>query len=69
MKIAKTLVVLSVFCLAGTFTSCSGNKEAEVKEEVVAETWACPMDCEDGKTYTEVGQCPVCGMDLEKVEK
>ncbi len=24
----------------------------------------CPMNCEDGKTYDEPGDCPVCGMDL-----
>lgn len=24
----------------------------------------CPMHCEDGKTYSESGSCPVCGMDL-----
>lgn len=24
----------------------------------------CPMRCEDDKTYTESGDCPVCGMDL-----
>lgn len=27
----------------------------------------CPMDCEDGKTYDEAGQCPKCGMDLIEV--
>ncbi len=24
----------------------------------------CPMHCEDDKTYTQPGSCPVCGMDL-----
>jgi len=27
--------------------------------------YACPMDCEKGKTYAQAGSCPVCGMDLE----
>lgn len=27
------------------------------------------MDCEEGKTYEEEGSCPVCKMDLKKVEK
>ena len=47
-------------------------KEVEVKEvkEVKAEIMAlavyqCPMDCEEGKTYTKPGQCPVCKMDLK----
>lgn len=27
--------------------------------------YACPMDCEKGKTYNRPGKCPVCEMDLE----
>ncbi|MDF4220727.1 heavy metal translocating P-type ATPase [Maribacter sp. M208] len=27
-------------------------------------TFYCPMHCEGDKTYTEPGDCPVCGMDL-----
>ena len=29
--------------------------------------FACPMDCEKGKTYPQTGSCPVCKMDLEGV--
>ncbi|MEP2937383.1 MAG: heavy metal-binding domain-containing protein [Gilvibacter sp.] len=29
--------------------------------------YICPMDCEDGKTYEEMGTCPVCKMDLKQV--
>ncbi len=29
--------------------------------------YACPMDCENGKTYPEKGVCPVCKMDLKPV--
>ena len=50
------------------FTACS---EAETKgnQSQIAETeYACPMDCENGKTYAEEGACPVCGMDLTEVE-
>jgi rRNA maturation protein Nop10 len=28
--------------------------------------YSCPMKCEEDKTYTDEGQCPVCGMDLKK---
>jgi len=31
--------------------------------------YQCPMDCENGKTYDQPGTCPVCAMDLKKVEK
>lgn len=27
-------------------------------------SYACPMDCEKGKTYDAPGKCPVCEMDL-----
>ena len=30
--------------------------------------YQCPMKCEGDKTYNQSGQCPVCNMDLEKVE-
>ena len=29
--------------------------------------YSCPMKCEEDKTYSEPGDCPVCGMHLEKV--
>jgi len=31
--------------------------------------YQCPMDCEQGKVYDEPGSCPVCKMDLKKVNK
>ena len=38
----------------------------ETKTDVAQ--YQCPMDCELGKTYSEQGSCPVCKMDLVKVE-
>ncbi|UTW61926.1 hypothetical protein KFE98_18215 [bacterium SCSIO 12741] len=35
---------------------------------MTASVYACPMDCEDGKTYAEPTTCPTCGMDLEQME-
>jgi len=55
------------------FSSCSGgttnetsNVPAKVDSTEVTEVYSCPMNCEGGKTYDKPGQCPVCGMDLEK---
>lgn len=45
-------------------SSTSNEKKSEQTEEKA--TYQCPMDCEKGKTYDKPGQCPVCGMDLEK---
>lgn len=32
------------------------------------ERYYCPMHCEGDKTYAEPGECPVCGMFLQKIE-
>ena len=75
----KKSIVLFAFVIATfAFVSCKGD--AEEKEETAKETavedsevpaeemhmasYACPMDCEKGKTYEAPGQCPVCEMDL-----
>ncbi len=57
-------------------TSCCGTKEPEpVKSCCGTSTpqpanfvgngvYYCPMHCEGDKTYSKMGDCPVCGMDL-----
>jgi len=50
------------------------EKKQEIQKEETTSAYACPMDCEDGKTYAEAGTCPVCKMDLallktEEVQK
>ncbi|MGB5364498.1 MAG: heavy metal-binding domain-containing protein, partial [Aureibaculum sp.] len=67
----KTILALAILLTIGfTFTSCKKDKQEEVKtEEMVSYVvYQCPMDCEDGKSYTEPGQCPVCEMDLKAKE-
>ena len=39
-------------------TSEKGNKSAK---------YHCPMNCEGDKNYDKSGDCPICGMNLEKV--
>lgn len=74
------MITASLMLILGTsaLTACGGANEAEegAKTEENVEThehtnydhYACPMDCEKGKVYDKKGACPVCGMDLEKVE-
>ncbi len=45
------------------------NHENEVNETLMHDAYQCPMDCEKRKTYDKEGNCPVCKMDLKKVEK
>ena len=42
--------------------------EEVVEEKMAAAVYACPMDCEEGKTYSEAGTCPECKMDLKEVQ-
>ncbi|WP_372793113.1 heavy metal-binding domain-containing protein [Lutibacter sp.] len=72
-------VLAAIFSFAVLFTACKETKKEEVKEDVKIESheghdheteatsdvYQCPMDCEHGKTYEEVGSCPVCKMDLK----
>ena len=37
-------------------------------DEINGKKFYCPMRCEGDKTYNEPGDCPVCGMHLNKVE-
>lgn len=76
----KTIFVFAaIFSFAVLFTACKETKKEEAKEDVkiesheghdyeneaIADIYQCPMDCEHGKTYDEVGSCPVCKMDLK----
>ena len=46
------------------FYSCkSENNLNETKIQ-----YQCPMNCENDKSYSELGNCPVCKMDLEPKE-
>lgn len=54
-------------------TSCGSNRSENKKENTATEQtenakYQCPMKCEGDKTYDKPGQCPVCNMDLEKIE-
>lgn len=47
----------------------NGDSDKEMKQsETAAVEYQCPMKCEGDKTYHEPGSCPVCKMDLKKVE-
>ncbi|WP_117884759.1 heavy metal-binding domain-containing protein [Aureibaculum luteum] len=67
-KLILMLAVVTVVSIA--FTSCKSDKKEDVKTEEKVdvasnEVYQCPMNCEDGKSYTEAGSCPVCNMALK----
>ncbi|MFY9310335.1 MAG: heavy metal-binding domain-containing protein [Bacteroidia bacterium] len=57
------VVLGAVIVSPGCNNSSKEPKTGQTEEKI---QYQCPMDCEKGKTYEEKGQCPVCGMDLEK---
>ena len=68
----KKLIILCTLLIAvsAITLSCRDTKKKEENKEVTMNVvYACPMDCENSKTYETEGKCPVCEMDLKKVEK
>ena len=57
-----TLFVLLIGTTIITNSCSSSDKNEKGK-------YQCPMQCEDEKVYDKEGKCPVCEMDLEKIEK
>ncbi|WP_299390311.1 SCO family protein [uncultured Gelidibacter sp.] len=59
----NTLLILCSILFIG-LTSCK-NESAKTSDAIA---YYCPMECEGDKTYDEPGSCPVCNMDLVRVE-
>lgn len=81
MKKQFVLFTTLVFCIGILFNSCKEGKEKHKDEHssgvehasqkadiALNDLYQCPMNCEDGKTYDEEGNCPVCAMELKKLE-
>ena len=63
MKNIKT--IFSVLLLVVSLTACKDDKSNNEDDLAV---YQCPMKCEGEKTYTTLGSCPVCKMDLKRIE-
>ncbi|MFD2550477.1 SCO family protein [Bizionia sediminis] len=61
----KTLKYTIIWVLALLLQSCAFTNEETKNDSLV---YACPMQCEDQKTYQNPGSCAVCKMDLKAVE-
>jgi len=53
-----------------TNSCCGGNahQHHEVSSINSKTVYQCPMKCEEDKTYTAPGNCPVCNMHLAPVK-
>ena len=70
----KTVTLLVVILLSITYACKDSKTSADTQTKVQDHSqevamYQCPMDCEEGKTYEKEGICPVCEMDLKKVEQ
>lgn len=66
----KTKILIAVLSI-GLFTmsTVKAQEKPKMKVEQMEKTaFACPMQCEGEKTYDKAGSCPICKMDLKKVE-
>lgn len=70
-------IFLAVIVAAAIFASCNSNNNSSnnnhtehlvVASDTAKVKYQCPMKCQGDTTYTTVGQCPVCSMDLEKLD-
>lgn len=68
----KQITTVALILTSIMFMASCGNNNSENKTEKTEQTenamYQCPMKCEGEKMYDKPGQCPVCNMDLEKVE-
>lgn len=71
-SILKSTILIVSINAAMFLASCGNETKKETMEtehhehsDSTAHAYICPMNCENGKTYTEPGKCPKCGMDLE----
>ncbi|MDF1516419.1 MAG: heavy metal-binding domain-containing protein [Lutibacter sp.] len=65
----KTLKLNLIVLLMLTMNFAQSQEKAQMKQMQTEKTaFACPMQCEGEKTYDKAGSCPICKMDLKKVE-
>lgn len=62
------LFALLAFSSVQAQTSKTKSKTKSHKH-VAAAAYQCMMKCEGEKTYAKAGKCPVCGMQMAKVDK
>lgn len=68
----KSVITAAVLTTAFFLASCGNRSNDKTNgnstEQVETAMYQCPMRCEGEKMYDKPGSCPVCNMDLEKVE-
>jgi hypothetical protein len=67
MKKQALILGAFIFGVLIIVPGCSGSsKKTDEKPAQVKEQYQCPMKCTEEK-FDKPGNCPVCGMELEKI--
>ena len=72
-KLALLLFIATTAIAACSDASKTKSENTQVAKTLVvasadaAEKYQCPMKCQGDTAYTTAGQCPVCEMNLEKL--
>lgn len=65
----KIIITTCLWAMLFSFSCCkNGQKQEDATEQISSVEYECPMKCEGSKS-DKPGTCPVCKMDLEKVEQ
>ena len=70
-----SLIILLATAIFVSCNSSNTNDTTSTSTTLVVATdtatvkYKCPMKCEGETAYTTEGKCPVCEMDLEKINK
>lgn len=67
-QITSVALILTTIMFIASCGSNNSENKTEKTEKTESAMYQCPMKCEGEKMYDKPGQCPVCNMDLEKVE-
>ena len=60
------ILLLLAFAIIVSFCSCADKGTKVNKQEQTNQSYQCPMKC-SGELFTVPGNCPICKMELEKV--
>jgi hypothetical protein len=66
---AAVLLTLSMCIISCGSKTSESQTEKSATEQTENVKYQCPMKCEGEKTYDKPDSCPVCNMDLKKVEE
>src|SRR5688572_9282836 len=65
----KNSIIINLAIALLLVSACKQKTQVSVDADMDAQgNYACPMKCEGEKVYPVAGKCPVCGMDLVKVQ-